>query len=391
MRVVVPYTGIRILGGFMIIDLKTKIIPENFVVYSLFPGAGYKHRQVMLEQNLVFLDFPDLTIPENKIGFHKHEFVMAVARSEAIAQWISTGRYNENKPVLDIQSYRNSRTGTRRGKYINSLQGLHYTAKKGELVVLPTYGHFGDIMIGEFLDEPSAIRYILPNEHYGEYKVPARRVKWIGKKAQHQVSEDFLKSIRSNPLVIVAQSDRRMIYDAAYSSYTLDSNISATFRVAGESFTSRDDFFFQEFTNYIAALCENAHSGDSTQESFSEDVFGAILGINDVSYIPDLSININSPGSISQMSSRITPLVVAAVLSLAQASCVDGASAPNIEPAQIEVTVSGVKDDPCAIAVEKSVRHALSIMGYEKWQKLCKTAQKLKDDPKLTPPASAEP
>ena len=66
----------------MLIDLKSKVITEGFQVYSLFPGEGYKHRADMHNRNLVFLDFPSLSIPSKLEDFESKEFLSKVSMSQ---------------------------------------------------------------------------------------------------------------------------------------------------------------------------------------------------------------------------------------------------------------------------------------------------------------------
>jgi len=361
-------------------------------MYALFPGEGYKHRQTMIDRNLVFLDFPDLKLPQASVDYLKREFTHQVARSEAIKDWISGGKMDINKPMLNVSHYANTARGKKRGKYINALEGLHLEAKKGELVIIPTAGYYGDIMIGEFTESAGKIRYVSPNPSYDDFLVPARRVKWIGKKPQHQVTEEFLKAIRtSNPLVLVKKSHRRPLYDAAYPSYMLDDEVHSTFTVKGQSFTARDGYFFQEFLNYAAALAEHVcEDRDDNTADFKSDISTAIWSLDDHSYIPDLSININSPGIISLLSSRVTPLIASALFSLALASC-DAAGVahmPNFN--DVGVTIAQIADDPCAIQVEKAVRFSLENMNYDEWQKMCKKIHHLNTDPQIFAPAKVE-
>jgi len=369
------------------INIKTKVISDNFRVYAIFPGSGYKHRQAMIERNLVFLDFPDLILPEDSAGYLRNEFTHDVARSEAISSWVSGGMMLESKPMMDIEHYRNTARGKKRGKYINSLEGLHVEAKKGELVIVPTMGYYGDIMIGEFVDNITT--YVSPGDGYGEYKVPARKVRWIGKKPQYQVTEEFLKSIRtSNPLVIVKKSDRRQIYEAAYPSHMIGDEVYSTFKVNGETYTARDSYYFQEFLNYAAAVAE--HICENRDGAIDQNITEAIWGLEDQSYIPELAININSPGLISLLSSKTTPLIASALFALAASSC--GVNGEVLMPNSGEVIVSlaNIQDDPCAIQVQRAVRHSLESMGYDEWQRMCRKIFELKSEPQISAPANVE-
>jgi hypothetical protein len=367
----------------MQINLSTKVIDADFQVYSLFPGEGYKHRHVMIEKNFVYLDFPEIEIPPTAVEMQSRDFLLRVAQSEEFAYWISRRRPVGERPSDNLNDYDGVRSGQRRSRYINALSGLIFEAKKSELVLVPDMGAFGDLLVGEFVEDPGVIRYVQVGPM--ETRYVGRRVRWLTRISQHTLSSEFLKSVRTpNPLVIVERSYRKRIYEAAYTSFVMNGEISARFDVRGLSFTSGDDFHFARFVNYVSALCEEAVEKDG----IDPDIFEAISLIADDSFLPDLTLNINSPGFIALISGKVTPLVVAGLFALALASCVPGAEILPVDVNNLTVALLNNPDDPCAIEVSESIKYSLDIMGYENWQKLCRSAMKLKEDAEMIPPAT---
>jgi len=371
------------------INIRTKVINSDFNVYALFPGQGYKHRQVMIDRGLVFLDFPGLQLPKTQKGYLERDFTREVARSEDFASWISGGKIISKTPPTSLATYTDRARGPKRGKYINSLQGLHLNAQKGELIIVPTAGHYDDIMIGELIDDPNNPIYIAPNPSYNDHKVPARRVKWIGRKPQHHVKEEFLRSIRtSNPFVLVKKSDRRQIYDSAYPSYSIGDDVFSTFAVKGQTYSSMDDYFFQELINYSAALSEHVNSKE--KKKMSSNVGEAIFSLTDQSYTADLAININSPGLINLFSTRSTPLIASALFALAAASCTPNGDIVKPNPDEIHITIGNSSDDPNAIEVQEAVKHSMESMGYEDWKTMVRKVKKLTEEPQISAPADVK-
>jgi len=240
----------------MKVNLKSKVISDDFEVYSLFPGEGYKHRTDMLNRGYVFLDFPDLVIPSKPSEFESKNFLSAVVMSEQLAGWLSGPKDANNKPSSNLSDYANVRQGSKRSRYINGLKALFFKARKGELVLLPDRGAYGELMIGELSTDVGKIEYIQPSGM--SQKFAARRVKWLSKISQHKISAEFLRSIRTpNALTLVQNSYRKQIFENAYDSYTIGSYVSARFIVSGHEYDVRDDFNFSRFTNYMAALYES--------------------------------------------------------------------------------------------------------------------------------------
>jgi len=372
----------------MLIDLKSKVITEGFEVYSLFPGEGYKHRADMENRNLVFLDFPALSIPTRIEDFETKEFLLKVSMSNDLATWLKGMKDSKNKPSSNLSDYGKVRRTPKKSKYINSLQGLFYTARKGEIVILPDRGAFGDLLIGEFTTDSGSFEYITPTGYTNKYA--SRRVKWLAKVSQHKFSSDFLRSVRTaNPFTLVQRSYRKQIFEQAYESYTFDGLISAKFQVRGEEFDSQDDFNFSRFMNYVAALCENYES-ENPGDGFPISIFDAIDDMNS-EFAPLLTVNINSPGFISLSSNRLTPLVSAAIFTLASSACQMSATPAYPNPDTVEISVFSDPDDPCAVEVNDLVRHSLKVMGQDNWASLCKSVRKLDADAAIDAPAIVKP
>ena len=339
----------------------------------------------MKERGLVFLDFPGVKLPESSVDFLSSNFLYQVARSEAILKWFNGGLDRTKKPPSSLKEYSKSRTGPKRGKYVSGLDGLYRKAKKGELVVMPDSGHFGELLIGEFLDDPGHEVYVRPSAKYEEFNVPARRVKWLGRKPQYQLTPEFLKSLRTNPFVLVKRSHRKPVYDIAYPSYQIGDEFSASFKVSGDIFTSRDDYYLQQFINYVAALVENYENQSS---DISQDIFSAITDMQDLDFVPELAISINSPGSIWQFCNKITPFVAVAMMALAQSACSPDGTYTTINPDSIQLTSIDGNQDDCIFEVEQSVRHAMRMIDVDNWERLCKNAKALQEGPELSAPAT---
>lgn len=128
--------------------------------------------------------------------------------------------------------------------------------------------------------------------------------------------------------------------------------------------------------NYIKYLAENL-----------DDIIDLLT---DDAYVPVLSININSPGSLVLSCAKVVPLVAAGVLALS----VLGADVTWEAMAQGKVVVKNSetpnKADPCTAQVSNEVLEQLRLMGYERWQEVCKKAHELHSHTGLNGKSKAE-
>ena len=371
------------------VQLSTVFIPESRQVYSLFPGEGYKFRRVIEEDSVLFLDFPNLEIPDSREATFKSDFVNELLLADQVAAWIKGGRKAEKSPYRE-DAERPTRLSQKRQRNLNALQVLFFDLEEGDLVVVPAPGAFGELLIGEVSSSKMKRLNIQPYVEYNE-SFAARRVRWLAKISQHKLSAEFLQSIRNqNPLSVVGQSFRQEIYSAAYKSYVYGSRMSSKFTVAGEDYDSFEELLLHRFSNFVAA----AHSASAKPRSDLSfkgmSIWEAITSHKDDDYVPELAISISSPGFIDLISNKVTPLVMAAVFALAIAACQPNGEVKNYvghNVDQVEVVFDKPTTDPCSAEVIEATRDVLRIMGYDQWQEMCKSAILLEEGSKVSSPA----
>lgn len=365
--------------------LNTKLFDERSEVYALFPGPRYRFYKAFVERGIGFLDFPGLHVPEDREHLRTEDFLHAMVRSEHAAYRGAAEQEIEEQP----------RWSTRRTFNANALHTLLYKAKKGEVVVMPSREKFGQIVVGEFVDEPgNELRVREPSIH-GELNVAARRIKWLGRKASYRVTERLLKRLQTqNAFTILERTCRREVYGIAYPSFIYGGETNTGIRVDSPVYSPVVEQALGSIMSYVSGACE-AIARDRLFEFQRETLATAGYQIQDHDYLPSLSSNINSPGTIRMRSDKTQPLVTIALMSLALASCdAQGAPGPMPDPQTVEIVLDHADEhaDQCDIArgVENDVRATLSVMGYERWLELCRAVHYSRAEGQVTVPSEAQ-
>jgi hypothetical protein len=216
-------------------------------------------------------------------------------------------------------------------------------------------------------------------------KVPSRRVRWLATPLRGECSIELQKRFPSpNTVRLLPRESRAEIYSMAYGSYSIDDSYTSKFDVTSADFSTRDDYHLQQFFNVVAAICQEIESktpkGKSTTTLSVKTLDDVIELLTDDAYVPVLSININSPGSLVLSCAKVVPLVVAGVLAL---SVLDADTTwQAVAQGSIVVQNSETPDpnDKCNAQVKTEVLEQLKLMGFERWKEMCQKAQQLQKD-----------
>lgn len=341
---------------------------------------------------MVFMDFPDLGVPKEKAALDSKEFLSALVLSEKTAQWV--GRKGEGqRPAQQLELYEDSRWGRSRKERARGLHSLLYSAKKGDLIVIPDDRGLGTIHVGRFTSNaPSTFRY-----RYGAASVsfPARKVEWMGRRPWYQCTEELLLRSRiQTPFTLLAKSVRPEIYDIAFKSYLFDGEYMSRFDVGAEVYNSSHEALLQFLINYTAAHCE-ARALEKPNLSQDASLIDFITGLQDDRFLPELGISVNSPGKISLYADRMVPMVISALFALAVAACdtAGGVQAAEL-PAPETIEVIGMPGeeipDECILEVEASVRDIVESMGARRWVEICIAANTVSKQANVTSSSEVE-
>lgn len=148
------------------------------------------------------------------------------------------------------------------------------------------------------------------------------------------------------------------------------------FDVDKPEFTTTDDLYIQAFLNFVAANSRRIDEG------------GKLLPIHQAAFehlgdhALELQSNINSPGFLNLISSKVAPLVASALFMLAISVGPEAVDAA--ENGLITIGNSLDAGDPCTVAVAEEVVEHLRLLGIEKWTEACEIARQVRESTGLS-------
>ncbi|MBB4215539.1 hypothetical protein FHT79_002708 [Rhizobium sp. BK212] len=357
----------------MLIDINTKPIPENHKVALARPGANYRLFQDFIELSVVGAELPGLFLRDERVDIHDEQLIARIQRSKEIRAWHNFGRNPERVPHISLNEYDNAADDPSTGQLLRVLKFYLSDASAGDLVIVPPQNFGGKVHIGELVDD-AAGAFLTYVQRYPGDPIVVRRVKWIGTLDKVDMPVRMIEAFRKpTPLLLVPESERSVFYNAAYRNYYTNRRFSSTFDVTSAEFDTTSGSVIPAFFNFVAA---NTREVDRKTGVIHDFGAGAFLKLAD--YAPHLAIDIQSPGTLSLVSSYITPLVASALLALAitvgPAACTD-AFLGNLQVSNSAATI----DDPCIVPVREQVVTHLRLLGYDRWAQACELLKETAD------------
>ncbi|TLX12291.1 hypothetical protein [Rhizobium sp. MHM7A] len=357
----------------MIIDINTKPIPHNHIVALARPGANYRLFQDFIELSFVGAELPGLFRHDEHVDVHDDKLIARIQRSKEIRAWHNFGRSPERVPSNNLNEYDNAADDPSTGQLLRVLKFYLDDARAGDLVVVPPQNFGGKVHIGEFEHGPAGAFPAVVQRYPGD-PIVVRRVKWIGTLDKVDMPVRMIEAFRKpTPLLLVPQSERAAFYNAAYKNYYTDHRFSSTFDVTSAEFDTTSGSVIPAFFNFVAANTREVDRATGVIHAFGAGAF-----LNLAEYAPHLAIDIQSPGTLSLVSSYITPLVASALLALALT--VGPAASTEAVLGNLQVSNSAATgDDACIVPVREQVVTHLRLLGYDKWAEACSLLKEAAD------------
>lgn len=341
------------------LDIATRFQGPAEDMYIIRPGESFSLYRDFIEQNAVFLDFPDIRLDfSNRPS--KYNLRKDVVRSMALQGWYRGGKIG-TQPSRNPIDYSESVHRRRVGHYVAAIERLYYTLAEGTIIVVPGPGYFSDVLIGELVGPPTTLNKIriYPGEH-----LPVRRIKWIGRRAKARFGEKLRERLgKSTPLMAIDRSLRHEILEAAFDQFSIGNQYSSRLVTTQEDFSTLDDYNIQTFINYASGVLVAVGLNRDRNNITIIDALELLQ--NNRHLIPELKSNINSPGAMRIFHSNVLPITVAVLLAIATSS-------DAISPDTINVVNTAVDgNDPCALQVQEQAMEAIKMMDVDSWHKVC--------------------
>jgi hypothetical protein len=361
-----------------IVDLKTRFIPPDIRVWRLTPGRNYRLLKYFVDGGCVFPELPALQLPVGPVTEDDPSLDARILAASAVAKWLPDAlrhaRQHPTEPSLpapdaDPKNYEKQRLPKNLHTEKSATLGLFGRALKGELVVVPHRVSDRRILVGEFLDAPEDRIELAIADIYGDYTVPARRVKWFPVIDEIKISESLSSTLRRpNPFTLLSRSYYRQIFDVSYGSYQYGDIYAARFSTNSQNFRPSHAFslsFLTRLTEMLQDEALNKKEAPDLSRILSE-IFSYQISGQD---LVDLKININSPGTFSLRSKTLVPVIVAVLIAII-AHQSPGALAATPDVLVVNSLSQGAAAD-CTPEINENVRRLFSFMQYDLWKAVC--------------------
>lgn len=343
------------------VALGTYILPKDHKVWKYFPGKDYKFHDLVSQTAIALIDVRNLDDLEGGSDLWGDVELLEHIAEDRIQRRVEAGYA---RPDRLVRSQGDKAT-------LTFLRGLLFTAKKGDLIVMPDKGYTTAVRIGMLLDEPGVLKTVTAEDDDKIQRYYGRRVKWIGEIEKRRLSDQLIGQLHSQAAFFdLGRSHYEEVYDRAFDDYVYDKQFVATFRTSKNIFTSKDNLLSSLWFELIEVLEEARESEtDLTIDSIYELAVESDIDEDDRN---DLSISVQSPGWFRLRSLTVEPLAAIALYTMAVASV------PYNQAMAATVSAQVVRqaDQQCLGEVDQSVKDYLELLGKDRWEQACKLAAK---------------
>lgn len=343
------------------VSLGTYILPDDHKVWKYFPGKDYKFHDLVTQTKVALIDVRDLQELDDDPDAWENDELLEHIAEDRVARRVEMG---VRRPDRLVRSVGDKQT-------LTFLRGLLFTAKKGDLIVMPAKGYTTMVRIGILLDKRGVLKTVEAKDDDGTYRYYGRRVRWIGNIEKRRLSDELIGQLHSQAAFFdLGRSHYEEIYDRAFDDYIYDNQFIATFRTSKEIFTSKDNLLSSLWFELIEVLEEaRLNDGELSIDNIYELAFESDIEEDQRN---DLSIYVQSPGWFRWRALTIEPLAAMALFTMATANV------PYAEAKEATVSAQIVRkaDDKCLGDVDASVKAYLELLGKERWEQACKLATK---------------
>lgn len=350
------------------VELSTYLLPDDHKVFKFFPGKSYKFQDLVLQTSVALIDVRNLAKLGDPATWQDDKLLDHIA-ADRVERRVEAGA---KRPTRIVRSQGDKAT-------LTFLRGLLFTAKKGDLIVMPDKGYTTEVWIGMFADNPGTLKRIEAKDDSGIDEYFGRRVKWVGSIEKRKLSDPIISQLHSRAAFFdIGRSYYEEIYSKSFDDYVYDGQNVTTFRTSKNIFTSKDNLLSSAFFELVEVLDEARTSGTALQfESIYELAFESDIDEDERN---DLTISVQSPGWFRWRSLTIEPLAAMALFTLATA----GISYNDARAATVTAQIVRQADDQCLGEVDKAVKDYLELLGKDRWEQACKLATKAQAQATLT-------
>jgi hypothetical protein len=245
------------------IDINARTVLPSQRIWRLFPGGSYRFLDDFITNDVGYLDFPGLQLPEgplSKAGDLIPRLTLALS--------VKAGVESE----LKLEDFLDARITQNRGRLRQAIINLYEGAKQHDLVILPTPMSQRVVWIGEIVS--NKVEYHQYYRSTIDAKVPCRQIKWIKNVRENTLSSPLSESLRQqHPFTLIENSTFPEVFSIAYTSFVYNNMYSSSV-FNGDDFLDADSAFLGTITKLSAAACE---ATDNNRDGLKIDILDTIL------------------------------------------------------------------------------------------------------------------
>ncbi len=350
------------------VELNAVVLPNDHRVFKFFPGRDYQYYEVMRDRGIAFLEVRNLDKLGQDPARWPPEALLNHIAADRVERAVEVGM---DRPTRIVRSQGDKATQT-------FLQGLLFTAQKGDLILMPNRGYTTNVMVGQFVDDAGVVVTTqLPGEK-GPSTHHGRRIKWIKGVEKRLFADDVITLLHSQATFFdIGRSHYESVYRLTFDNFIYEDQFFATFRTGKKIFTPKDSFLTSVWLELLEVLEGAREGGEALPEGSIYDL--VIDSDIDEDSRDDLSISVQSPGWFRVRSIAAAPIASLALFAMAA----QGVPFNQAVAATTSAVMVRHGDADCLGAVDASVRDYVILLGKDRWEQACKLAHQAEAESKI--------
>lgn len=361
------------------VDMRVRIIPDNHGVYLARPGEEYGLYEDFMDASAIGPEFPGMEIDRTIPILEQPNLDNNIKMARAIKEWVINGKRPNQLPSPNPSDHSDRRRSKGWPNYHSVLHGYFDRAQRGDLILIPQRSINSDVVLAEFTRRPRTVKYV-KTRRYNDFLVPARPFRTLATMKKKDLSSNLIDLIsKPNMLVLIGESERGALYNAAYGTYVSKGQYSTRIDIKSDTYSTPDNITLSAFINFIANNTRAVTADDESGTLGWKQAAFADLG----EFSLALQASINSPGNITLRASLMTPLVVAVMFALA------GCGEDVLKAAREgRITIGNTLAPPgdlCTAAEGEAAYAQLALDGLvDEWPEACERVRRTIEDTGLS-------
>lgn len=293
----------------IVVDLKTKVLPQSHRIYMIRPGAAYHLLTAFSENSAVAPDLADLTIPDGERPRDFKGIDDQIKRARILAQWVKTEETrNAATPPTLIDEYKDMETPARVAMYRNTADEILHGLPGGSLIYLPNPDFTKNAIFGELADAKSP-RIVFNGKGYrANFTYLGRPLTNVKQIPMQKLPKEFYPPMkRRNWIHEFEARETELMYRQYYGDFEIIGRKSVTeIAVTKSKVFAPDLSIVGAVTNLVDQTLRRLENNDTDRLSLLDAVFLAPEGDG-----PVIHANLGSMGEILLESARrhVAPVV----------------------------------------------------------------------------------